>query len=95
MHPVTFENRSYELVRASDVGRDGIGLELWDVTNGDRDGPILEVFYFDGSSRMTLSAYSEDLPLPMVEWFISKAHELLPPLTEDSGGADAASRPTA
>jgi hypothetical protein len=84
----TLGGRSYELIRASDVGRDGLGLELWDVTGGANE-QVLEAFYFDTDGSTTLSAYREDLPLDLVEWFTRKARELLPPIKEGRSESEA------
>jgi hypothetical protein len=78
-----FRDRSYELVRGSDVERDGFALELWDVTGG-ADDQVLEAFYSDSDGSMTFSAYREDLALDVVEWFTRKARELLPRIEEDN-----------
>ncbi len=42
-------------------GRDGLGPELWDITEGVRQ-QVLEAFYFDAADRMTFSAYRQDRP---------------------------------
>jgi len=47
-----FENRQYELIRASDIIHDGIWLELWGRTNGVCD-EVLTVHYSDSSNYVT------------------------------------------
>jgi hypothetical protein len=94
MSSFAFGDRNYELIRASDVGRDGLGLELWNVTGGARD-QVFEAFYFDADRSTTFTAYREDLPLDLVEWFAGKARELLPPIEEGRRGPKSSARPTA
>jgi hypothetical protein len=78
---VEFEGRQYSLTRACDLERDGMGLEMDDIADGGRE-LVLYAFYSDADGRISLSAFREDLPLAMVEWFISRARELLPPVSE-------------
>jgi len=57
---------------ASDVNRDGLGVELLD-----SDGRVIaEVFRFDGAHSVTVTAF-EPLPLTVVEWLIEVARERL------------------
>lgn len=75
-----FDGRHYELIRASDVVRDGMWLELWDCAAG-CDDYVLAAFYCDHTERMTFSAQCQE-PLDLVDWFIQKAHEVLPLVKE-------------
>jgi len=79
MPPVEFEGKQYYLVMGSDVIRDGMWLEFYGQTDGDAGVLVLTVFYSNADGRMSLTAYETDLPLQMVEWFIARARELLPP----------------
>ena len=65
----------YRTVRGSDVGRDGMFLELIDVHTGDE---IAEVFYSDATHQMTVSVFHQELPLPVIELLIERAKHDLP-----------------
>jgi hypothetical protein len=43
---------------------------------------VLAAFYADETGRMTFSAQCQDLPLDLVDWFIQKAREVLPPVKQ-------------
>lgn len=73
-----FGDKRYELLRVSDVDRDGMWLELRDATYNE----VLTIFYSDASGQMTFTAYEQDLSLDLVEWFIQKARQALPPLNQ-------------
>jgi hypothetical protein len=81
MRFIEFDGRHYELIRASDVVHDGMWLELWDRAAGFNDY-VLAAFYADETGRMTFSAQCQDLPLDLVDWFIQKAREVLPPVKQ-------------
>jgi hypothetical protein len=70
-------SKQYSYIVGSDVGRDGIYLELNDVT--DRTETILEIFCSDQTNEMTLSAFREYVPIEAVEWAIQQAKIRLPP----------------
>ena len=72
------ENVQYEIIRLSDVVRDGMALELYEITNND-SFQILEAFWSDIDNRFTFSAFKENLPFEIVEKFIFEARKLLPP----------------
>jgi hypothetical protein len=65
----------YRTVRGSDVQRDGLYLEL---IEPETDDEIAEVFYADEEEKMTISVYKQDIPLEVIEAFISKAKRDLP-----------------
>lgn len=69
---------NYELIRASDLIRDGMALELYDL-NGDL---VAEIFYSDRTHEMSFSAFTDSLSLELVEWFIDQARIALPPIKE-------------
>lgn len=60
----------------SDVQRDGMFLELVEVSSGDVVG---EVFYSDRSGEFTISLNREDLPLEAIEELAAAARERLLP----------------
>ena len=63
---------------ASDVVRDGLGVELLSET-----GAILaEVFRWDAKHTVTFSAFAEDLPLEGVRMLIARALERLDPFED-------------
>ena len=77
---IMIEQRVYKLVRASDSIRDGMALEIVDITDDKIGQEVLEVFYWDEDGRMTITLYRPNLPVALIEWSVSQAHALLPPL---------------
>ena len=75
---IEFDGRPYELVYGSDIQRDGVYLELSDVS---RDDPvvIVDAFRWDPDGRITFSAYREDVPFEIVEWFTAEVRRRLAP----------------
>jgi hypothetical protein len=85
MSSYEIDGQSYTHVRGSDVVRDGMFLELAAV--GRPEGrPMMEVFYSDENGKMTLNTFGNDVPLPVVEWLILQAKELLLPSAEVAKG---------
>ena len=68
----------YEAIRASDVDRDGMALEI-----SQSGSEVLEIFYADNSGEMTLTAYRRNVPLELVEWAIASAKASLIPSHDD------------
>jgi hypothetical protein len=74
-------DREYQGVRyttlvASDVQRDGIGLELhWHWQS--QDNVVAEVFFSDEAGKWTLNTFDCDVPLELIEQLISEAKERL------------------
>ncbi|AYZ62277.1 hypothetical protein EGY31_02760 [Burkholderia multivorans] len=63
----------YQFHVASDVLRDGLGVELTDT-----DGNVLaEVFRCDADNSLTVSLFSDGLPFPLVEKLVQLAREEL------------------
>ena len=70
--------REFSQLIASDVDRDGLGLELWE-----GDEQVAEIFRWDGKRELTISIWKQDLPLETIEGFIADArNRLLPRRTE-------------
>ncbi|HTR42689.1 MAG TPA: hypothetical protein VMH87_13840 [Pseudomonadales bacterium] len=70
-----FQGHYYSTVIASDLQRDGMGLELY------RDGKLIaEVFYSDATGKFTISLFEKNLPMPVIEDYIAEAHTCLPPV---------------
>jgi len=75
-------DRVFEWVRGSDVDRDGMFLELWEILGHDRDGPLAEVFHADATGAMTFTGNVPDIPVEAVAWLLERARELLPLVPE-------------
>ena len=74
------EGRHVEVLMASDVVRDGMGLELTDLGQTSGPGPALEIFYSDEDGSMTFSALrAVDVPLEILTRFVEEARAKLPP----------------
>ncbi|MBP2199047.1 hypothetical protein [Pantoea cypripedii] len=68
----------YNLVRGSDIIRDGMYLELSEAgTSPLRQ--IAEVFYSDVTHEFFFSCYEGSIPLEEIEKLIIEAKKLLPP----------------
>jgi hypothetical protein len=77
------EGRKFEVVMASDVIRDGMGLELTELGSAE-SGPVLEAFWRDDGSGFDFITHSAGtLPFALVERFVAAARKHLPP-TEGS-----------
>lgn len=79
---INIEGRDYELVRASDLDRDGMMLEAWDET-AQPPAQVLEIFYSDQTGVMSLTTFGEAQPLALVEYCIEQANLTLPPLKNE------------
>jgi len=72
--------RDFQLTSATDVARDGVGLELVERGAGPDHGAALEIFYRDDIDHWTFSAeHVADLPLDLIEAFIAEARRRLTP----------------
>jgi len=71
-----FIRERYEVVIASDVARDGMALELWDVPTGQL---LIEVFYSDENGTMTTKQFRNNVPYEVSEWLLEEAQRQLPP----------------
>jgi len=54
------DNKNYKIIIASDVIRDGIGLEIWDP---ETDKMIVEIFRTDSDQRIDF--YTEKITVPI------------------------------
>jgi hypothetical protein len=68
--------RRYTTLLCNDA--DGMYLELREVTDEGQPA-VADIFYSDQTHDMVLSAYRENIPLELVEWFIERARERLIP----------------
>jgi hypothetical protein len=80
---IEFDGRPYELVYGSDSQRDGVYLELSDAS-GDEAVVIVDAFRWDPDGRITFSAYHEDVPLEIIEWFTAEVRRTMAPATPAS-----------
>lgn len=71
---VTFSGENFEILLGSDVIDDGMYLEAQDKEHN----VLLFAFFNDIDGEFTFSAYREDLPFELVEFFVAKARETLP-----------------
>ena len=58
------DNKEYELIIASDVIRDGIGLEIWDKAS---NSIIIEIFRNDSKKRIDFFSEKVDVSLELIE----------------------------
>ncbi len=72
----------FELIRGSDVLRDGMYLEL-SVSETSPLRQVAEVFYSDVTHEFFLTCYEENIPLEAVEKLISEARISLPPVKQE------------
>ncbi len=75
---VTFNGVEYEILRGSDVIRDGMYLEASISKPSSRDA-VLEIFYSDVDDSFTVSYCRDGLPMELVEHMIVNAKTALPP----------------
>lgn len=75
------EGREFTVVMASDVIRDGMGLEL--TARLVRERPVLEAFWHDdGSSFHFIIHKAGTLQFSVIEGFVAQARKVLPPTNE-------------
>jgi hypothetical protein len=73
-----FDDRTYETTMGSDLDRDGMFLELDEVTVGGRE-TLAEWFYSDVDGSMEFTEYTGGIPDAVLEWFRAEAARRLPP----------------
>jgi hypothetical protein len=66
MKNIKIDRKEYYFQIASDVVRDGIGIELWEVSNND-DIYLAEIFRNDEKKRIEFTAEVKDLPIRLIE----------------------------
>jgi hypothetical protein len=72
------QGKHYHMILASDLKRDGMGLELH---LGSR--AVAEIFYSDVAGDFTVSLFEQSLPLPVIERLLAEAKVALPPVTKN------------
>ena len=83
---ITFDGHPYEMIFGSDAQRDGVYLELRDLAAG-TEVAILDAFRWDADGRVTVSAYRQDIPLEIVDWFIDEVRRQLAPSIDAANAA--------
>ena len=78
---INHQGRQFHMIRASDVQRDGMGLELH---SGGR--AVAEIFYSDTTREFTISLFEQNLPLPVIEQLITSAQIALLPMRRAHDG---------
>ncbi len=68
----------YQLLRASDVVRDGMWLEMYE--GGVARELVMTAFYSDIDGSLKLHVEQLEVPFEIVEAFIQKARQLLTPI---------------
>lgn len=68
----------YTTLLASDIPRDGMGLELHQTLQG-KNTVVAEIFYSDVEHTWTLNTFDHDVPLELVEEMVAEAKRRLPP----------------
>ena len=77
-----FDGRRFELLVASDVIRDGMALEAWELLPKGRHIMVLEAFWRDSDARLTFTAFQHDLPFALIETFVAEVRPRLTPLDQ-------------
>lgn len=58
------DNKDYNVIIASDVIRDGIGIEIWDA---ETDKLIIEIFRADSDQRIDFYTEKMNVPIELIE----------------------------
>jgi hypothetical protein len=72
-----FQGHYYSTIRASDLQRDGMTLELSCDTR-----LIAEIFYSDVTGEFAISFFEQSIPLSVIEQFIAEARIGLVPIRQ-------------
>ncbi len=71
----------YHVKVASDIVRDGLGVELWDNCG---NHVVAEIFRCDADKTVVLRTFDHDVPLHVIETFIQFSRERLEPFEDGS-----------
>jgi hypothetical protein len=74
---IEFQGHFYSTIRAGDLQRDGMGLELRCDSR-----LVAEVFFSDASGEFTISLFEKNIALPVIEQFIAEARTVLVPVRQ-------------
>jgi len=83
-----FGKNSYSFLVASDVVRDGLGLEAWKRLQNNERELVAEVFWSDKLGTLTMSTYQPDLPIELVEHLLTMARLRLTPAVSTKEAAE-------
>ncbi len=64
---ITVDNIRFKTIIASDIVRNGLGIELWD-----KDEIVAEIFRNDNLKKIQISTFRPDLPLEILEKLITE-----------------------
>ena len=67
-----YRGSRYSTLMASDIHRDGVGLELHGHSGG-QDQLAAEVFFSDATGSWTVNTFDRDIPLELLEQLIAEA----------------------
>jgi hypothetical protein len=73
----------YRIQRGSDIQRNGMFLELIDTKSEDC---VAEVFYHDGSGKISISIYAKEAPLEAIAYLVRQARHVLPSEPQNKNG---------
>lgn len=68
------DGRKYEIIFGSDIIRDGVYLELSEIT-GKSIEVLAEVFYYDETGNIEFSFYKERVPYQLIKWLMDEAEK--------------------
>ena len=71
----------YATVMGSDLARDGMFLELWDIQATQE--LALVAFYSDADGSFEIERYRVDVPQEVEAWFEQEARRRLPPISPE------------
>jgi len=74
--PMNINGIEYRFQVASDVQRDGLGLECYRTKN-EKEELVLEVFRNDSELKYVYSQFEQDLPLELIEYVVSISRKKL------------------
>lgn len=77
MENIKIGNREFYFQIASDVIRDGIGIELWEISDGQKIH-CAEIFRNDNKKQIEFTADVKDLPFQVVERLIELFNRKIP-----------------
>lgn len=95
MERLTAEGRAFEVIVASDVVRDGLGVELHELLAGGERRLVMEVFRFDDPDsfevkpiRTAVTHCSDEVPLALAKQvveIVEREFVVHPPTAESDG----------
>lgn len=80
------EGLTYEFTMASDLIRDGMSLECEQIHPDGERTLLIEAFWHDPTGRFTIHPMVPELPFALMQTFLQKASERLPPILSTEPG---------